>query len=88
MESVNHENINILGSCQEVEPAFSFMFFIFFGNIINQSGCFSIHFFENVKFNENGEVHTFPGTVSQLERALEMSRSCNGTFGLRHSLDW
>ena len=50
--------------------------------MINQSGCFSIHFFENVKFNENGEVHTFPGTVSQLERALEMSRSLDHAMGL------
>ena len=47
-----------------------------------------IHFFENINFNENGEVHTFPGTVSQLERAMEMIGSRNGTFGLRHSLDW
>ena len=75
MESVSRENINILGSCQEVEPDFSFTFIIFKSSI-NQSNSqvvTSIHFFENVKFNENGEVHTFPGSVSQLERALEMS---------------
>ena len=92
MESVIRKNVNILGllCVKKVEPVV-YTFIIHFENKLSVKQftvVTFIHFFENINFNENGEVHTFPGTVSQLERAMEMIRSRNGTFGLRHSLDW